>query len=142
MRPIIFRSRSIYRTALKIGGMMRYMNNMKQIAMLLLAASLAGPVAAQSSENSVEEGAEKLNEGARELFRGLLDEIEPAMRDFARQLQELNWKGLTIKDLDEYEPPEVLPNGDIILRRKTPKLPDSEAPEPDEPLIDLPQIDL
>ena len=28
--------------------------------------------------------------------------------------------GVTIEDLGQYHPPQVLPNGDIILRRKTP----------------------
>ena len=103
---------------------------MKQIAPLLLIACLAAPAQAQSSD--VDEGVNLLNEGARLLFRGLLDEVEPAMRDLAQQLQQLNWNGITIQDLDDYEAPEVLPNGDIILRRKPTVL----AP-PSEGEIDL-----
>jgi hypothetical protein len=34
-------------------------------------------------------------------------------------------------DLDQYEPPEVLPNGDVILRRKPPPPPRVDAPGPE-----------
>ena len=50
------------------------------------------------------------------------DEMEPALRDFAERmgpaLADLLEK---IDDLSAYHPPEMLPNGDIILRRKTPQ---------------------
>ncbi|WP_226779441.1 AAA+ family ATPase [Oceaniglobus trochenteri] len=111
---------------------------MKQIAVLFLAGTFALSAPAQTTEPAPEgdvgEGVDLLDRGARLLFRGLLDEVEPAMRDLARELQNLNWQGLNIEDLDDYHPPEVLPNGDIILRRKT--------PEPDLPLPDGSEIEL
>ena len=39
-----------------------------------------------------------------------LEEMGPAMAEIAQQVQ----------DWSQYHPPEILPNGDIIIRRKTP----------------------
>lgn len=74
------------------------------------------------------EGLSLMEQGARMILRGLmsemdplLQEMEPAFRDLARM----------IGDITAYHAPEVLPNGDIILRRKTPRDPQTEdAPEP------------
>jgi len=46
--------------------------------------------------------------------------------------------GAMIDDLNAYHPPEILPNGDIILRRRVPLDPDA----PDETAEDGDQIDL
>ena len=49
----------------------------------------------------------------------LLDEIAPSMDELADQM----------KDLPDYHLPEILPNGDIIIRRKRPEAPgDPSAP--------------
>lgn len=110
----------------------------------VLAALSAGPSFAQepSEENDsrslIEDGARLLFEGLRrelgpalEGLRDRAEEMEPALRDFAEQmgpaLRDLMSK---IGDLSAYHPPEVLPNGDIILRRKTPEEREAEqAPE-------------
>ncbi|MDJ0823215.1 MAG: hypothetical protein QNJ09_15580 [Paracoccaceae bacterium] len=106
---------------------------MKQFAPFLIALSLSTtPALAQEQE----EGLSLMERGAQLFFRGLMDEMEPvldglegmaremepALRDFAQQM------GPALRDLmDEvedwsaYHPPEVLPNGDIILRKKTPQ---------------------
>lgn len=65
------------------------------------------------------EGLDLLSEGTRLLLRGLVDEMEPALREL---------QGL-VDDLGAYHPPEMLPNGDIILRRKTPLEPGGEGEE-------------
>ncbi len=44
------------------------------------------------------------------LLEGLMQEIGPALKDLEGK----------IDDLNAYYPPEVLPNGDIIIRRKVP----------------------
>lgn len=121
---------------------------MRQIACAALIATLAGPVLAQDDE-----GPSLMEEGARLFFRGLMSEMEPAMRDFSEFaeeagpamqlfLQEMG-EGLkqviaTVDDLRNYQAPEFLPNGDIIIRRKPdapswvpPDLRDGEA-EPGE----------
>ena len=84
---------------------------------------------APSSPPSVEDGAEEIVEGLRKLFEGLAGEMEPLAEDFAKELSEL-W-GEIIDDVEVspgYHPPEVLPNGDIILRKKAPQDP---APDGD-----------
>jgi hypothetical protein len=96
----------------------------------------AAPVAAQE-EGDISRGTDLLSEGARLLLRGLLDEVEPAMRDMVDALEDWNIEGLSIDDLSNYHAPEVLPNGDILIRRKEPL----EAPAP--PLRgEGPEIDL
>ena len=66
-------------------------------------------------------------------FRGLMDEMEPALRDLQEgmepALRDLMEK---LDDLDAYHLPEVLPNGDIIIRRKTPL-----DPAPDDEEIEI-----
>lgn len=85
---------------------------------LIAALAFAAPAVAQ--DDGVEEGVDLLSEGTRMLLRGLMDEIEPALRELRGALQ----------DLDAYEAPEILPNGDIIIRRKEPLDPgDVEIPE-------------
>ncbi|HSG57127.1 MAG TPA: hypothetical protein VLA45_16880, partial [Paracoccaceae bacterium] len=59
---------------------------------------------------------------AMEGLRDLADDMEPAMRQFVQEmgpaLRDLIGK---IDDLSTYHPPEMLPNGDIIMRKKTPE---------------------
>ena len=74
------------------------------------AALVVGPAQANDDE-SLREGMDLLSEGTKLLLRGLLGEIEPALRELEEALT----------DLHAYHPPEVLPNGDIIIRRKVPK---------------------
>ena len=62
-----------------------------------------------------------LSEGARTLLRGLVGRAEPEMRDLAEALRNWNLEELGPEDLGRYHLPEVLPNGDIIIRRKTPR---------------------
>ncbi|MDR6307541.1 hypothetical protein [Pacificitalea manganoxidans] len=92
------------------------------------------------------EGLGLLEEGGRMLFQGLMDEMRPAMEGMARDLEPalrrmvdemgpaLIEMSRMIRSVDDYHAPEKLPNGDIILRRKTP-LEDDPAPDdlgPDE----------
>ncbi|MGP3699336.1 AAA+ family ATPase [Rhodobacter sp. NSM] len=126
---------------------------MKQIAAIFALCLLAAPVQAQEApapdtDGDVEEGFSLLNEGAKLLFRGLMDEMEPAMRDMGEAMGELQpaLKDLLAKvdDLSNYEMPERLPNGDILIRRKAdaPPLPeDTPEAEPGAP-SDAPGIDL
>ena len=84
---------------------------MKHIAILVVAAGLAvSPVYAQTDDTDLKEGMDLLSEGTKLLLRGLMGEIEPALRELEG----------TLRDMNAYHPPEVLPNGDIIIRRKTP----------------------
>ncbi|SPJ24231.1 AAA+ family ATPase [Palleronia abyssalis] len=68
--------------------------------------------------SDVEQGLDLLSEGTRQLLRGLMGEVEPRMRDLAESLENFDFNGIGVDDLGAYHPPEMLPNGDIILRRK------------------------
>ncbi len=82
------------------------------------------PALAEESPSDLKEGMDLLSQGTRLLLQGLLSEVEPALRELEGAM----------KDLNAYHPPEVLPNGDIILRRKVP-LP--AAPKGDGDEIEL-----
>jgi len=114
---------------------------------LILAACLALPLpaAAQDGEDAgeIEEGFSLMEEGAKLLFRGMMSEMEPAIEDFTDMAQELEpalellatEMGPALMELMQtldsvryYERPEILPNGDIIIRR-SPDAPEFEPPE-------------
>lgn len=65
-----------------------------------------------------------MEEGAKLLLRGLMTEAEPALDEMARALRDLGPSLNTllglVDDIGNYHAPELLENGDIILRRKTP----------------------
>ncbi len=119
---------------------------MKRIA-LILTIALASPVAAQDTEDDGK-GFSLMERGVELFFRGLRDEMEPALRElegFAREIEPALRSFAEemgpafaeilreIEDFSNYHPPEILPNGDIIIRRKRPEEPGvPEAPEPGE----------
>jgi hypothetical protein len=91
-----------------------------------------------AEEKPVDQGLELFSQGAELLLRGLMDEIEPALRDIEPRLRELRpfmreLEGI-LPDINLYHLPEVLPNGDIIIRRKT-------SPQPEEAEKDAPASD-
>ncbi len=80
-----------------------------------------------------------MEEGAKLFFRGLMSEMEPAldelesmmrdvqpmMRDFMVEMGPALREILEqVEDWSVYHPPEILPNGDIIIRRRSPREPD------------------
>ncbi|NNE80865.1 MAG: hypothetical protein HKN18_11405 [Silicimonas sp.] len=69
--------------------------------------ALAPPTFAQDSDP---QGRDLMAEALRLFMQGFMAEMEPALEDLEGFLQEFN----------AYHPPEVLPNGDIIIRRKIP----------------------
>lgn len=96
---------------------------MKHFCFAIIAALfIATPSAADTQ--SEPDGADLLEQGLSLLFNELLSQIEPALKDFetfgsdlgpkVRHLIEL------IDDFRNYETPEKLPNGDIIIRRIRP----------------------
>ncbi|MFD0857692.1 hypothetical protein [Roseovarius aquimarinus] len=111
-------------------------------------ALLALPASAQEAE-APDEGASLIEEGARMLFEGLMQQTEPALEELRQMAEKFGpqLRGFAeemgpalaeilkdVEDLSVYEAPEQLPNGDIIIRRKEP-LP-KDAPE--GPLEDAP----
>ena len=76
---------------------------------LVLLFSVAPPSFAEEDQ-----GRDLMAEALRLFMRGLLEEMEPAVDGL---------EGL-LDDLSAYHAPEVLPNGDIIIRRKEPLKPE------------------
>ncbi|MDF1726354.1 MAG: hypothetical protein P1U53_01270 [Sulfitobacter sp.] len=75
-------------------------------------------------------------------LEGLSEQMRPALRDFAREMgPKLTDLIERVEDWSLYEAPEMLPNGDIIIRRK-PEVPDAPGEEPSVPEGPAPQIDL
>jgi len=89
-------------------GLCYHTRMLKLIPVMLI---VVAPAYAQD-ENA---GRDLMAEALRLFMKGLMEEMEPAIDDFSALLD----------NLDAYHPPEVLPNGDIIIRRKTPE----EKPE-------------
>ena len=107
----------------------------KTIGIALL---LAGSVSAQvtNANEDATRGVDLIEEGARLFFKGLQQELEPALDELQIILDAAGPKmqafvetfGPNLKDLlnevedwSVYDAPEILPNGDIIIRRKTDK---------------------
>ena len=111
---------------------------------LILIAGLTIPVAglAQTTDDSeIGEGFSLMEEGAKLLFRGIISEMEPAIDEFADLAVDLEPTlemlatemgpaliGLfqTLDSVSHYAQPEILPNGDIIIRR-SPDAPEFET---------------
>ena len=99
---------------------------MKNIAAVFALCLLMTPLHAQEvapeAGTETEEGFSLMEEGAKLLLRGLMSEMEPALDSMGEALTELEPAlrdlMLMIGDLRNYEAPEKLPNGDIIIRRK------------------------
>ena len=127
---------------------------MTRIAAAAVALILAAcPAAAQeTAPGAGEEGIDLMEEGARLLFEGLLDQMEPRLRELqgmteemARQIEpaleflstEIGPAFMAlvarIDDLGNYQAPEFLDNGDIIIRRKPDAPPFVPLPEKDDP---------
>ncbi|PRX34984.1 hypothetical protein SAMN05216257_102542 [Meinhardsimonia xiamenensis] len=93
------------------------------ITAVLAAGLAASPARAGEGAEELEEGFSLLREATRLILRGLMEEMEPKLRELEQILQ----------NLDAYEAPEILPNGDIIIRRKRPPEPPAEvAPDGEE----------
>ena len=95
---------------------------------VLSALTVAGAAQAEESGSSL------MERGAQLFLEGILKEVDPAVKDLQALLQEMG-PALAelmgdIEDFSAYHPPEVLPNGDIILRKKEPDVaPPPAAPE-------------
>ena len=108
---------------------------MKRSILLLSLGLIAVPALAEEPRDQrpadppadMEQGLNLLQQGTELMLRGLADELAPVLEGI---------KGKA-RDLNAYHLPEVLPNGDIILRRRTPDDPVIEVPENDDGSVDL-----
>ena len=105
---------------------------------------LASPLAAEEAENELspmERGAKLFLEGLLEEmapaikeFEGLADEFGPGIRSFVEGMgPALGELMEEVQDWSVYDAPEILPNGDIIIRRK----PDAQPLTPLAPQVEL-----
>lgn len=111
---------------------------------------MATPALAQDTPPAPEAGAEEgfslMERGAELVLRGLMTEMEPALNDMEQAWAEIGpaLEGLgaeigprlrellaVVDDFANYQAPIVLPNGDILIRRKAPRIP--VFPEPPGP---------
>ena len=124
---------------------------MKQIfAAPIALVFLACPLPAEEPPSLMERGAQLFFEGlmqemtpALEDLSGLIEEAGPALQEFVTQMgPKLRDVLEEVEDWSVYVAPEVLPNGDIIIRRKpdTPK-PEDHGPNTTKPGT-APQIEL
>lgn len=105
---------------------------------------LSTPALAQESQE--DDGLSLMERGAQMLMEGLMREMEPALDDLQGLAQEFGpalgefvaQMGPAMRDLLEqvedwsvYAPPEILENGDIIIRRKPPQDVPDLMPEPE-----------
>ncbi len=98
---------------------------------------------AQDAQRDREEGLSLVERGMRQLFNGLIEELEPALEDMAgdmaKAMKELEPIARQLADLigdaKNYDAPERLENGDIIIRRKA-----DAPPPPDLPPLDQPEV--
>ncbi len=99
---------------------------------LLLSLCMALPVQAQETAPD-DDGFSLMEEGAKLFLRGMMSEVEPAFDEMEKALEEAGpmlkelgpelAKLLTLMgDLKNYHAPEKLPNGDILIRRRTPEV--------------------
>lgn len=92
----------------------------------LAALLLLSPFGARADDPPTDPPSERLEDRARRALELFSDEIKDLLRGLGEGLDRL----------DDYGPPQVLPNGDILIpRRKDP--PPEDAPPDDAPSIDL-----
>ncbi|WP_295530443.1 AAA+ family ATPase [uncultured Thioclava sp.] len=121
---------------------------------ILMACLAACPAQAQTPESDADRGFSLLEQGAQLLFRGIIDQMRPELEDMQKGLGDAAEKFgpklrqfmALIDDVKNYEAPERLDNGDILLRRRADAPPPPpllteppEAPIPDTPKPKMPR---
>ena len=122
-----------------LSGMLR-----ASILCLILSAPLGGAGQARA-ETADDQGGSDITRGVELFFKGLREELGPALDDLNEMAGEFGPAMRSfiaemgpalgdvieeVKDWSRYDPPEILPNGDIVIRRRPDPVPES-APEPD-----------
>jgi len=104
----------------------------RYVTLIAFAGLTAFPVVAKANDESpslLEQGAKLFIEGLVQEMEpavsdllGMAENLEPALREFALEMGPALIEILgQIEDLSTYHLPEILPNGDIIIRKKTPQ---------------------
>lgn len=124
-----------------------YIDAMKLVSAIALSCWMAFPAFAQEDDGKslMEQGAELFFEGLRkemapslESLQGFAQELGPSMLAFIEEMgPALAELAATVQDWSAYHAPEMLPNGDIIIRKKTERdtpetPPQQQMPKPPE----------
>ena len=120
----------------------RHNAGMKAVVLPLLLLPLPALADPPAAPEPMGEGLSLMEEGARLLLRGLIAEVEPQMQDMTRDMArawdeagpEIARLMALMGDIGNYHMPEMLENGDILIRRKTPaelKLEGLDGPQTD-----------
>nr|WP_170559374.1 hypothetical protein [Ruegeria atlantica] len=104
------------------------------ICALTIVMALPASAEDDQSKSLMEQGAELFFEGLRQEMEPALDELlglaeqfGPAMQSFITEMgPALAELADEIEDWSAYEAPEILPNGDILIRKKPPQDPDAQ----------------
>lgn len=126
-----------------------YLLGMKQFPLALATALMLAPPGIAEEDRGLtlmERGAMMFMEGilkemepAIEELEGFAEEMGPALKMFADEMGPKLAEILDqVEDWSAYEAPEILPNGDIIIRKKPQVVPDVTI-DPDDPNA---QVDL
>ena len=100
--------------------------------------------AAPAEPETSEEGPSLMERGLALFFEGFTQELEPTLDEMGKALEQLGpavapaleQLMALVDDMTNYEMPEMLENGDIIIRRK-PEAPPVEPPADAAPGVDL-----
>ena len=114
------RCRALARTHVRV-----YIAGMKTLVLpLAICGLLALPVQAEEEglPPPAQENAPLLFDLFERLLQGFMTEVEPQMRELERGFTalepELQRFLQQLRDMTQYHPPEILPNGDILIRRR------------------------
>lgn len=109
---------------------------MERVSVLLCCLAFAGsPALAQDVRANAGPGG-LIEDGARRVIEGLIGRVAPQLRDLQERLAEfapaLETLAGQVDDWRAYAPPVMLPNGDILMRRRAPLPRAGPKPEPRE----------
>lgn len=102
---------------------------MRTARLLAISTLVAGLALAPVQAGSPDTEEPPLSEELDQIFRDMIEHMKPALDELLETLEVLE----NIDSLEHYKRPEILPNGDIIIRRRddAPPLPDNDGDEPD-----------
>jgi len=132
---------------------MKHRLRLPVLAALGLAATLTFALAQEvpapepNGRDDMEAGRSLVERGAELFLRGLMDEVGPQLDEMQKGLGEaakelgprLSQLLALIDDVKNYQAPERLPNGDIVIRRAPGAPPPPELPGPADPAKKAPE---
>jgi hypothetical protein len=85
---------------------------------------LTTPALAQTPPDDFDQGLSLMERGAQMLLDHMMTKVEPSLQDMTEALKQAQPRIMElmamIDDIKNFHAPELLPNGDILIRRKTP----------------------